>query len=443
MAQYDESRIEPLDGTAVVVGGSMAGLCVARVLTDAFETVILIERDTLPDEPAIRDGAPQTSQPHALLEAGRATLEGFFPGFSADVKDAGGLELDMTRDIAWHDKGGVVAESETPLSALYASRPLFEQIARKRIRNESNIDVRDGCNFITYTHDESANRITGVTYRETDGETTTIEAALTVDASGRASKTPSWLANHGYQKPAVDRVNIDVTYGTVCVSRPPEAQHGVLIAPEPDRPRGAAMLPIEGDRWQILLQGLHGERVPAEKEPFIEWAAELPIDEVAARLRNQQWLTEIRRYPFPASVRHSYHELREFPDGLVVTGDALASFNPIYGQGMSVAALDALALHHGLSAGTPGIGPRVFDRIAPVVDEAWQTAVTNDFIFDQTDGSKPFAADILNTYTTRLVTKAHDDGVLTEAFLRVFRLERPATSLLYPRIVWRTLRPNW
>ena len=442
MARYDESRIESIDGTAVVVGGSMAGLCAAQVLTDAFEAVILIERDTLPDEPAIRDGAPQTSQPHALLEAGRATLEDLFPGFSADVKDAGGLELDMTRDIAWYDKGGVVAESETPLSALYASRPLFEQIARKRIRNESNIDVRDGCNFITYTHDESANRITGVTYRETDGETTTIEAALTVDASGRASKTPSWLANHGYQKPAVDRVNIDVTYGTVCVSRPSEADHGVLISPEPDRPRGAAMLPVEGNRWQILLQGLHGERAPADRETFVEWASQLPLNEVATQLRNQQWLSDIRRYPFPASVRHNYDTLERFPEGLVVTGDAVASFNPIYGQGMSVAALDALALYHGLSAGLSGIAPRVFNQIAPVVDEAWQTAVTNDFIFDQTDGSKPFAADLLNTYTARLVTKAHNDGVLTEAFLRVFRLEQPATSLLYPRIVWRTLRPK-
>ena len=349
----------------------------------------------------------------------------------------------MTRDIAWHDKGGVVAESESPLSALYASRPLFEQIARKRIRNESNIDVRDGCNFITYTHDEAADQITGVRYRNPRGETTTTEAAITVDASGRASKTPSWLVSHGYPKPTVDRVNIDVTYSTVCVSRPPEADYGVLISPEPDRPRGAAMLPVEGNRWQILLQGLHGERSPAERESFVEWASQLPLDDIATQLRNQQWLSNIRRYPFPASVRHNYDTLERFPEGLVVTGDAVASFNPIYGQGMSVAALDALALHHGLSAGLSGIAPRVFNQIAPVVDEAWQTAVTNDFIFDQTDGSKPFAADLLNTYTALLVTKAHNDGVLTEAFLRVFRLERPATSLLYPRIVWRTLRPSW
>ena len=442
MVPYNHSRIEPLDGSAIVIGGSMAGLCAAQVLKDAFEDVVLIERDTLTDEPTIRDGAPQTSQPHALLEAGRATLEDLFPGFSADVLNAGGLELNMTRDIAWYDRGGVVAEAATPLSALYASRPLFEHIARQRVRNDPNIHVRDGCHFITYTHDPSADRITGVRFRDEQGSETTIEATLTVDASGRASKTPSWLAEHGYPKPVVDRVNIDVTYGTVCVSRPPDAQRGVLIAPEPDRPRGAAMLPIEGDRWQILLQGLHGERVPTEKERFIEWATQLPIDEIPAQLRNQQWLTEVRRYPFPASVRHNYHELRDFPDGLVVTGDAVASFNPIYGQGMSVAALDALALHHELSAGISGIGPRVFDQIAPVVDEAWRTAVTNDFIFEETTGPQPFATDLLNKYTTRLVTKAHDDGQLTEAFLRVFRLEQPATSLLSPRILWRTLRPS-
>ncbi len=441
MARYDEDRAEQIGDRAVVVGGSMAGLCAAHVLHDAVDEVVILERDELPAGPVSRGGAPQTSHPHAMLEAGRVTLEDFFHGFSEDVLAAGGMELHMTRDIAWYDRGGVVAEAATPLSALYASRPLFEHVVRERLRETTGIRFRDQCHFIEYLHDSTARRVTGVRFRDDAGTETTLDAALTVDATGRTSRTPAWLERYGYPAPGVDRVSIDVTYSTVRIARPPDVKRGVLIAPEPDRPRGAAMLPIEGDRWEVLLQGLHGERAPTDRQTFLGWADALPLDDVATQLRNREWLSEPHRYPFPASVRRHYDDLDRFPDGLVVTGDAIASFNPVYGQGMSVAALDALALHHGLSAGIDGLGPRVFERVDGVVHEAWRTAVGNDFTFQETTGPKPFATDLLNKYANRLVERAHEDGTLTEAFLRVFRLERPATSLLSPPILWRVLRP--
>jgi 2-polyprenyl-6-methoxyphenol hydroxylase-like FAD-dependent oxidoreductase len=443
MAPYDESSAGSIGDRAIVVGGSMAGLCAARVLRDAVDEVVILERDDLPDGPASRGGAPQTSQPHAMLEAGRVTLEDLFPGFGDDVLAAGGLELDMTRDIAWYDRGGVVAESPTPLSALYASRPLFEHVVRERVRDTSDIRLRDGCHFVDYRHDSPGNRVTGVRFRDERGAETTLDAALTVDATGRTSRTPAWLERHGYPVPDVDRVTVDVTYSTVRITRPPDARRGVLIAPEPRRPRGAAMLPVEDDRWEVLLQGLHGERAPVDRERFVEWADALPLSDIATQLRDREWTSEIRRYPFPASVRRHYHALSRFPDGLVVTGDAIASFNPVYGQGMSVAALDALALHHELPIGIDGLGPRVFERVADVVHEAWRTAVGNDFIFERTTGPEPFATDLLNGYASRLVAGAHDDGTLTEAFMRVFRLERPARSLLHPRILWRVFRPRF
>jgi 2-polyprenyl-6-methoxyphenol hydroxylase-like FAD-dependent oxidoreductase len=443
MQRYDPSRVGNLSGRAVVIGGSMAGLCAARILQDAFAEVVILERDDLPRGPEIRAGAPQTSQPHALLEAGRVTLEDLFPGFSEAVLAAGGLELDMTRDIVWYDRGGAVAEAETPLAALYASRPLFEHVVRERIRDFPDVQIRDECTFVDYEYDADAGRVTGVQFRDEDGVETTLEATVTVDATGRTSRTPRWLERHGYPAPDVDQVSVDVTYSTVRITRPADVQRGVLIAPEPHRPRGAAMLPVEGDRWEVLLQGLHGERAPADRETFLEWAESLPLDEIEQQLREQDWVSDIQRYPFPASIRRHYETLSRFPDGLVVTGDAIASFNPVYGQGMSVAALDALALHHGLSGGIEELGPRVFTQVSDVVDESWRTAVGNDFIFDRTTGPKPFATDLLNSYAGRLVTRAHDDGALTEAFLRVFRLERPATSLLHPRVLWRVLRPQF
>lgn len=440
--QYDGSRVQRLGHRAVVVGGSMAGLCAARVLRDAFDEVLILERDALPDGPETRGGAPQTSQPHAMLEAGRATLEDLFPGFSEAVRAAGGLELDMSEHVVWYDRGGAVAPADTDLLALYASRPLFEHVVRERIRECPDVRLRDNCTFIDYEHDDAAGRVTGVRFRDETGCETTLDAALTVDATGRTSRTPKWLDRHGYSAPEVDEVRIDVTYSTVRITRPPDVQCGTLVAPEPDRPRGAAMLPVENGRWEVLLQGLHGERAPVERDAFVEWAETLPRDEIARRLREQEWVSDVQRYPFPASVRRHYHDLSRFPDGLVVTGDAIASFNPVYGQGMSVAALDALALHHELADGLDGLGPRLFRRTKRPIDEAWKTAVGNDFIFNQTTGPKPFGTDVLNSYVDRLVNRAHDDGKLTEAFLRVFRLERPATSLLRPRILWRVLRPR-
>jgi 2-polyprenyl-6-methoxyphenol hydroxylase-like FAD-dependent oxidoreductase len=443
IGSYDRATTHRLGSRAIVLGGSIAGMCAARVLSDAFDEVLIIERDTLPDGPAIRDGAPQTGHPHALLEAGRAVFSDLFRGFESDVLDHGGLKLDMVGDIDWYDRGGIVKAPSVSLPALYGSRPLFEHVVRKRIRGREGIRIREGCHVIDYLHDDDEQRVTGIRLRNETGTIESVEGHLTVDATGRTSRTPNWLTDNGYPEPDVERVTVDVTYSTVQITRPTDVRDGILIAPEPHRPRGAAMLPIENDRWEVLLQGLHGERAPANRETFIEWAEDLPLDVIGTRLREQDWQSEIRRYPFPASVRRHYETLSHFPDGLVVTGDAVASFNPIYGQGMSVSALDALALHRELADGLGDIGPRFFRRISDAVDDAWLTAVGSDFVFDATTGPKPTGIDVLNRYVDRLVTRAHDDGVLTEAFMRVFRMERRSTSLLRPRILWRVLRPQF
>ncbi|WP_306058387.1 FAD-dependent oxidoreductase [Natronococcus wangiae] len=443
IARYDERRASSVGRRAIVVGGSVAGLCAARVLRDSFDEVLVLERDEFPGKPAVREGAPQTGQPHAMLEAGRVTLEDFFPDFGEDVRSAGGLELDMTEDFLWHDQGGTVAEAGVELSALYASRPLFEHVVRERVRDLGEVRLRGDCRFVDYEHDADEGRVTGVRFRDEVGTEIALDSALVVDATGRNSRTPKWLGAHGYPVSEVDEVDVDVTYSTVRIERPPDVRGGVLIAPGTHRPRGAAMLPVEGDRWEVLLQGLHGERAPADPETFVEWAETLPLDEVGRRLREQRWVSEIQRYPFPSSSRRRYWALDRFPDGLVVTGDAVASFNPVYGQGMSVAALDALALHHELTDGLEGLGARFFRRTNDIVDEAWKIAVGKDFVFDRTTGPKPFGTDAFNSYVARLVRRAHDDGELTEAFFRVFRLERSATSLLSPSVAWRVLRPRF
>jgi 2-polyprenyl-6-methoxyphenol hydroxylase-like FAD-dependent oxidoreductase len=265
-----------------------------------------------------------------------------------------------------------------------------------------------------------------------------------VDATGRTSRTPAWLADHGYEQPPTDEVTIDVTYSTVRIERPSDDRRMLMVTPDAPRTRGGGMIPVEDNRWEVIIQGVHGDTPPTDRDTLIEYAESLPVSDIADLLRSQEWLSEsAEQYPYPASLRRRYEAIDEFPEGLIVTGDAVASFNPIYGQGMSVAALDALELHHALAdGGLSDLESRFFDRASDIVDVVWQVVVGGDFEFPQTTGPKPSGTTVANWYIDRLVRRAHDDPVLSEAFARVTRLEKPPTTLVRPSIAWRVLSPT-
>ena len=443
VSRYDRNRVSGVGSDAVVVGGSMAGLCAARVLADAFESVTVVDRDPFPDEPTARDGAPQTSHPHAMLEAGRATLEDLFPGFGEDLLAADGVLIDAATDMQYYDRDDFLADGPERLPMYCATRPLFEHVVRRRLAAREGVTLRGRCSFTGYLTDDDATTVTGVEVRGEDGATESLSADLVVDATGRTSRTPTWLENHGYETPEVERVHVDVTYSTIRVERAPDERASYLVPPDPPRTRGGAAVPVENGQYEVIVQGVHGDDTPGDREGFVEFAERLPVPRVAELARDREWVSEeIHQYPFPSSLRRRYENLDRFPDRLVVTGDAIASFNPIYGQGMSVAALDALLLHHELADGDlVGLGPRVFDRTAEVVDVVWKLAVGRDFEFGETTGPKPTGTDLFNRYVQRLVRQAHSDPVLTDEFYRVFRLEQPPTALLRPGVVRRVLVP--
>jgi len=445
VTRYDPEELSRVGERAVVVGGSIAGLSAARVLAEGFEEVLVLERDPFPDGPAARDGAPQTSHPHALLEAGRATFEDLFPGFGEAVLGHGGLLVDSGRDMVYYDEGGFVADTDSRLPTYCASRPLFEHVVRQRLLDLPTVTLMGDHQFTGYRFDETRGRISGVTYRDDTGAVTTVESNLVVDATGRTSRTPSWLADNGFETPPVDEVEIGVSYGTVEIERPPGDRRILLVPPSPPRTRGGIFVPVEGGRWQVIVQGMHGEGVPSDRDKYVEVLDGLPVDEPAELASSQRWLSDgIDRYPYPSSRRNRYADLDAFPEGLVVTGDAIASFNPIHGQGMSVAAVEAVLLHHALvDGGLENVAPRFFDRAADVVDVAWKMSVGADFAFSETTGPRPRGVDITNWYMSRLLRRAHDDPILSETFRRVLRLEQPARSLLRPGTVARVFRPTW
>ncbi|MFB6089723.1 MAG: FAD-dependent oxidoreductase [Halobellus sp.] len=438
VARYDPDRITGRDGHAVVVGASMAGLLAGRVLADAFDEVTVLDRDPLPDERVARRGVPQANHVHALLEPGRVMLEDLFPGYGDDLRAEGGVVMDASKKLDLYQGGDFLAESPHELPFYCASRPLFEQLVRRRIRAHDRITLRGECHVTGYRSDDAGTTVTGVTLVDADDAKESLSADLVVDATGRTSRTPQWLERNGYPTPETEEVGVDLAYSTVAVERPPDEERGYLVVPTPPSTRGGTAVPVEGDRWIVTVFGRHGDHPPTDPEGFRAFAASLPTPAIRDLLEEHEWDgDEIHQYPFPASKRRYYEDLDRFPDGLLVTGDAIASFNPIYGQGMSVAALDALQLHHTLAEGRSDLQSRFFDRVADPLDTVWRMTVGADFEFPETEGEKPPGTDLFNRYLSWVVDAAHTDGHVAEAFTRVLRLETPPTSLMRPNVLGR------
>lgn len=443
VADYEQGRVQRLGAHAVVVGASMAGLLAARVLADGYDKVTVFERDSLPEEPVPRPSVPQGRHIHALLEAGRATLEDLFPGYCEELLSAGAVPSDFVSDNIIYDNGGILADGHEPLETLFATRPLIEQTVRDRVAALDSVTIRADHQFVDYRLNDERPAIDGVEIRGDDADRREYDADLVVDATGRSSKTPKWLDRNGYPTPPVDEVEIDLAYSTVVVQRPTEDNRVFFVTPDPPRARGAGIFPAEHGQWVVSAFGMHGDHPPTDPEGFRDFVASLPGLDIAGLLDAQPWMSEeVAHYPLPSNRRVRYETLDRFPEGLVVTGDALASFNPIYGQGMSVAALEALQLHHTLAdGGTEAIGPRFFDRAESTVDVPWNVAVGGDFAFAQTTGPKPRGTDLLNWYVGRLTRKAHTDGTLRDSLYRVFTMERQPESLFHPGVLWKVLRP--
>lgn len=440
--RYNNDQLPERRGNAVVSGASMAGLLTGRILADRFADVTIIERDHLPTEPVARRGVPQGSHPHALLEAGRATLEDLFPGFGESLVDAGGVVVDFASDVNFYGEGDFLAHGPTPMETYSATRPLIEQIVREHVSNLDGVNIRSDCQVTDYLLDATETAVEGVVIRE-DGEQTEITADLVVDATGRTSRTPTWLEKQGYTPPEVEEVRIDVAYSTTFIERPADDLRTFLIPPSSPHARGGMAAPVEGNRWVVSVHGVHGDHPPTDPDGLVEFAASLLTPEVKHLLDDHRQVSPvIEQYPFPTNRRYRYGDLDRFPDGLVVIGDAIASFNPIYGQGMSVAALEALVLHQTLATGgREDLALRFFDRADEVIDTAWSLATGSDFAFPQTTGPKPRGTDLINWYLTRLVQKAHTDSSLSSAFFRVLTMEQPPTTLMRPRSLWRVFKP--
>ncbi|WP_199853272.1 NAD(P)/FAD-dependent oxidoreductase [Plantactinospora sp. BC1] len=429
-------------GHAVVLGASMAGLLTARVLAESFERVTVIERDRLPTGVAQRRGVPQGHHIHALLARGAQVLDGLFPGLTAEIIASGAPTGDLLGGIRWFLSGHRIRQADIGQPVLFPSRPLLESGVRDRVRALPNVRVADGLDVVVPTTTADRCRVTGVRVRDADGHITLIDADLVVDATGRGSRTPLWLESWGYTRPRADQVHVGVCYTSRAYRLPPGALGSdalMLHSWHPGQPRGAGLVAQEGERYLATQVGMLGDQPPTELEGFLAFARSLPFDDIYTAIRDGEPLGKAATFQYPANVRHRYERLSRFPDGLFVLGDAVCGFNPIYGQGMTVAALQAAAFGDLLAAGRLPTSRRYFQAIAKVVDAPWEIATGSDLAFPEVTGRRTARTRMVNAYLPRLHAAAATDASLGAAFVRVTGLLAAPTSLLRPDRVLRVL----
>lgn len=456
MAKHCSSVAER--GHAVVVGGGIAGLLAARVLSDHFEQVTVLERDRFAETPSARRGAPQARHVHVLLHRGLMALEELFPGVASECMAAGGSLLDAAADFAWLTSDGWAGRFDSGISMLSCSRDLLEWIVRRRMLGCARIKWLDAVDATGLMLDATCGRVTGLSIRSrggTSGENG-LPADLVVDASGRTSRTPEWLQSLGLRAPRETSVDVGLCYASRVYRRSADSNswRGVLLQPAPPSvKRGGLLLPIEGERWVVTLSGRAGEQPPTDEAGFIAYARSLRAPTIHHAIVNAEPLSSIVGYRATANrVRH-YEELGGRPDGLVVLGDAACAFNPVYGQGMTAAALGAMLLGECLAKarrvptadhGLTGLSRHFHQRLARLNVMPWLSATSEDARYVEHDKRawQGRRMRVMHRYIDRLTSRSTQSAEVRRILIEIFNMTRRPAALFLPKLMLAALRPT-
>ncbi|MFE4670248.1 NAD(P)/FAD-dependent oxidoreductase [Streptomyces sp. NPDC056716] len=451
-------RASPGGGHAVVLGGSLAGLCAAAALAPHMDRVTVVERDRYPEEPRWRRGVPQARHTHNLLGAGQRSLEQLFPGLLGELRSLGMVEVRMPRDMLLLVAGGWVDRFPSRHVVLSGSRDLLDWAVRRRLLKLPGVEIREETEAVGLIA-ARGDAVRGVLLRDRDasartgwGEPYEWEADFVVDATGRGSRTPAWLESLGYGAPAETVVDAGCAYAT-CVFAPPPGHTAdwkcVLLQSTPEEPRSGILNPIEGNRWMVSVAGLGGERPPLDHQGFVDFAKRLRSTALYDAIRDAEPLGEVYGSGRTENRRRHYERLPRWPDRFLVLGDAAGAFNPAYGQGISVAALTALSLHKALTQARPrgtdaipdGLAVAMRAHVARHVDAAWMLSGNADLAYPgAADGPLPLAARLGKKYTDRLLKVATTDRTVATALLDMTHLLAPPHVILRPRVLASVLR---
>ncbi|HZC09949.1 MAG TPA: 2-polyprenyl-6-methoxyphenol hydroxylase-like oxidoreductase [Mycobacterium sp.] len=443
-----------LGDRAVVLGASMGGLLAARVLADFFETVTVVERDVLPDDDdaVVRRGVPQGRHVHVLLARGAQILEELFPGFlkelvadGAPVWDDGELSK-LHLSFGGHDilRSGKVAKDPKALAIHMPSRPFLDCHVRRRLRAISNVTILSGHEVAEVTTTPNRRRVTGVRVVDHDGAERELTADVVMDAMGRGAHTPALLERLGYGRPVEDHIVMHTNY----VSQLLRIPHGSLtemlvdIGPAPDRPAGMFLSGYENDTWMFTVFGMAGHQPPRDLTGMLSFAQEYCPEHLIAAMRAAEPVGEVAHHHMPSSQWRRYDKMLDLPDGLLVCGDAICSVNPIYGQGMTLAALEAAALRECLRGGGDDLPRRYLRAAAKPIGVAWQMVASSDLAFPEVAGRRSTWMRIATRLVDRALAASESDLVVAVRFFRVNSLIDSPIRLLHPVFLYRVAAVN-
>jgi 2-polyprenyl-6-methoxyphenol hydroxylase-like FAD-dependent oxidoreductase len=334
---------------AVVLGAGMAGLATARVLSNRFSKVTVLERDRLPAEPAPRSGTPQAPHAHALLAGGLQALQSLFPNFEQDLENAGAVRIRAGKGLRQERPGfDPFPSRDLGFDNFFMSWALLEAVTRRRAQENPNIEIRTRCRATEIVASPDTRRVEAVRYDREDGGADTIDVDFVVEATGRGGLTLQLLDRLGLEKPEETEIGIDQAYSTIIVERPQNLETswaGVMVLPSaPASSRGGFVFPIEKQQWILSIGGNHGDVPPGDREGFLDFVKSFRTSTIYDAVKNARPTADIVRFRLPASSRRHFERLESFPAGLLTMGDAVCRFNPVFGQGMSVASQEAVIL---------------------------------------------------------------------------------------------------
>jgi 2-polyprenyl-6-methoxyphenol hydroxylase-like FAD-dependent oxidoreductase len=433
---------------AVVIGAGIGGLAMAGALAKSFEQVDVLERDRLTAFPAPRSGTPQDRHPHGLLAGGLKALGEIFPGFECDLERAGGVPVRFAQDVQYERADiGVLPFRDVGIVALCASRPLIEFVLRCRAERIANIALRPECRVTGIVPARTDGVVQGVRFDAGPGCPGSLEADLVVDASGRAAPTLTLLDTLGWERPAETEIGVDIGYATVVVPIPDNAPPGwkaVLTQPEPpELPLHAILLPMEDSHWISVIADHDGTARIESWDDFLDAARSLYSPTIFNALRCARPPDGIRHFRFSASVWKHFERLPRLPRGVLPVADGLCRFNPIHGQGMSSAALQARLLQDALdgASGEPdpvmAVQARFMAEIAAVLETPWSMSTSADLAFAGTRGERPANFAEAREFEAALFRAAVADPVVHRALIEVAQLLQPYSRLQEPDIFRR------
>jgi 2-polyprenyl-6-methoxyphenol hydroxylase-like FAD-dependent oxidoreductase len=434
---------------AIVVGGSLTGLLAARVLGEHFSEVTIIERDLLKSDTMQRPGVPHSRHLHGLLPRGVQIIEAFFPGIRQELQSYGAVPLDLAGDIAWLTPQGWGTKFRSGLEALSVTRDLLDWTIRRRVGRLPNVKFVDSTDVVGLLRGDGG-RILGVRTRERNfrdlGSVEDASGDLVVIAAGRQNAIANWFAEVGLEPPQITTIDAHIGYASRMYRRTnwqsPDWKAIILQAVPPELHRSGLMFPVEGDRWLVTLIGADRDYPPHDDRGFLQYARGLRNSDLYDAIREAEPVTPICAYRATENRQHHLDLLKDWPRGLVVMGDAACAFNPVYGQGMSTAAIEATRLHSFLCAqgARSDLGRTFQQEIARIIQSPWTLATSADLRFRSVEGARASRkTKIMHWYVDQVLRLGTTDQWARRRFLEVQGMLREASAILKPGMMARVL----